>query len=154
MLLAPTLLKDTSRPPRRQNALTMSPCSSDVSACPKRLRSASDVPSLASFYEKLLATPSKGNDDYVELHPGGAILAIVSRNAVNYMHGGEWPAVKNSSAVLEFEVDDVDAERARVDAFVTDWLQQPKDMPWGNRSMLFRDPDGNPVNFFKPAAKS
>lgn len=113
-----------------------------------------DVPSLASFYEKLLATPSKGNDDYVELHPGGAILAIVSRNAVNYMHGGEWPAVKNSSAVLEFEVDDVDAERARVDAFVTDWLQQPKDMPWGNRSMLFRDPDGNPVNFFKPAAKS
>jgi hypothetical protein len=36
---------------------------------------------------------------------------------------------------------------------VTDWLQQPKDMPWGNRSMLFRDPDGNPINLFKTAAK-
>jgi len=25
-------------------------------------------------------------------------------------------------------------------------------MPWGNRSMLFRDPDGNPINLFKPLA--
>jgi hypothetical protein len=23
-------------------------------------------------------------------------------------------------------------------------------MPWGNRSMLFNDPDGNVVNFFTP----
>ncbi len=45
-------------------------------------------------------------------------------------------------------------ERERVDAFVTDWLQQPKDMPWGNRSMLFRDPDGNPINLFTPLTKT
>jgi predicted enzyme related to lactoylglutathione lyase len=113
-----------------------------------------DVSSLASFYEKLLRTPPEGNDDYVELHPDGAILAIVSKKAANYMHGGEWVAAANSSAILEFEVDDVNAERERVDAFVTDWLQQPKDMPWGNRSMLFRDPDGNPINLFKPLAKA
>jgi predicted enzyme related to lactoylglutathione lyase len=112
-----------------------------------------DVSRLASFYEKLLGVPSKGSADYVELHPGGAILAISSRKAAHYSRGGEWPAGGNSSAVLEFEVDDVDVERARVGAFVTDWLQQPKDMPWGNRSMLFRDPDGNPINFFKPAAR-
>jgi predicted enzyme related to lactoylglutathione lyase len=112
-----------------------------------------DVSSLARFYEKLLGTPPKGNDDYVELHPEGAILAIVSKKAANYMHGGQWSAGANSSAILEFEVGDVDAERVRVEAFVTDWLQQPKDMPWGNRSMLFRDPDGNPINLFKTAAK-
>ena len=112
-----------------------------------------DVSSLASFYEKLLGPPPKGNDDYVELHPEGAILAIVSKKAANYMHGGQWSAGANSSAILEFEVGDVDAERVRVEAFVTDWLQQPKDMPWGNRSMLFRDPDGNPINLFKTAAK-
>ncbi len=108
--------------------------------------------SLAAFYEKLLGTPPKGNDDYVELHPGGVILAIVSRKAAEFMHGGEWVASANRSAILEFEVDDVDIERERIDAFVNDWLQQPKDMPWGNRSMLFRDPDGNPINFFKPLA--
>jgi catechol 2,3-dioxygenase-like lactoylglutathione lyase family enzyme len=27
---------------------------------------------------------------------------------------------------------------------------EPTDQPWGNRSMLFRDPDGNLVNFFAP----
>lgn len=111
-----------------------------------------DVRSLAAFYEKLLGTAPKGNDDYVELQPEGAILAIVSRKAANFMHGGEWPAAANRSAILEFVVDDVDAERKRIDGFVSDWLQQPKVMPWGNRSMLFRDPDGNPINFFKPLA--
>jgi predicted enzyme related to lactoylglutathione lyase len=113
-----------------------------------------DVSSLASFYQKLLGTAPQGNDDYVELHPQGAILAIASQKAAEAMHGGQWAAAANRSAILEFEVDDVDAERERVDAFVTDWLQQPKDMPWGNRSMLFRDPDGNPINFFKPPAKA
>ena len=111
-----------------------------------------DLPRLATFYEKLLGTSPKGSGEYLEFHPGGAILAIVSRKAASFMHGGQWPT-DATRAILEFSVDDVDAERERVDSFVDDWLQQPKDMPWGNRSMLFRDPDGNPINFFKPAAK-
>jgi hypothetical protein len=28
---------------------------------------------------------------------------------------------------------------------------EPTDQPWGNRSMLFRDPDGNLINFFETA---
>ena len=110
----------------------------------------SDVARLTTFYEALLAIPSEGNDDYAELRPGGAILAIVSKSACDYLYGGAWEAAANLSAILEFEVDDVDAERRRIDTVVSDWLFEPKDMPWGNRSMLFRDPDGNPVNFFQP----
>lgn len=109
-----------------------------------------DVPRMTTFYAALLGVTPQGSDDYVELRPGGAILAIVSRRAAEQMHGGEWPAAANRSAILEFEVSDVDDERARIDGLVSDWLQQPKDMPWGNRSMLFRDPDGNPVNIFSP----
>ena len=112
-----------------------------------------DVPRLASFYENILGLQGRGEDSYVELRPGGAILAIVSSKAARFIHGGEWSAGANKSAILEFEVDDLDAERARIDPFVTDWLQQPKDMPWGNRSMLFRDPDSNPINFFRPIEK-
>lgn len=26
-------------------------------------------------------------------------------------------------------------------------------MPWGNRSMLFRDPDGNLLNLFEPVTE-
>ena len=25
-------------------------------------------------------------------------------------------------------------------------------MPWGNRSLMFRDPDGNLINFFTPVS--
>lgn len=110
-----------------------------------------DVRALAAFYEKLLGSSAKGTADYVEIDPGGAILAIMSRAAAKLTYGGEWPAAGSSrQAILEFCVDDVDAERTRIDGLVKDWLQHPKDMPWGNRSMLFRDPDGNPINFFKP----
>lgn len=109
-----------------------------------------DLPRLAAFYAKLLGAEPQGSGDYVQFRSGGAALAIVSRLAAEQMHGGSWPGATNQSAILEFEVADVDAERTRIDGLVSDWLQQPKDMPWGNRSMLFRDPDGNPVNIFSP----
>lgn len=47
-------------------------------------------------------------------------------------------------------MDDVEAEYERLNPFVRDWEQQPTLMPWGNRSILFRDPDGNLVNLFAP----
>lgn len=109
-----------------------------------------DLPRLVAFYTELLGTEPQGGGEYVELQPGGAILALVTRRAAEQMHGGSWPEAANRSAILEFEVADVDAERARIDGLVSDWLQPPKDMPWGNRSMLFRDPDGNPINVFSP----
>ncbi len=31
-------------------------------------------------------------------------------------------------------------------------VQKPTTMPWGNRSLLFRDPDGNLVNVFTPVS--
>ena len=109
-----------------------------------------NVRNLSAFYERLLGTSAKGTDDYVELQPGGAILAIISRNGAKFTYGGEWPAGSSGQTILEFSVDNVDVEHKRIEGFVSDWLQQPRDMPWGNRSMLFRDPDGNPINFFQP----
>lgn len=109
-----------------------------------------DVAALAAFYEALTGMSPVGSDDYVEFRLPGAYLAICSRGSAAFMHGGTWQAAANRSAILEFEVDDLDAERARVDGLVTDWIQQPKTMPWGNRSMLFRDPDQNTVNLFTP----
>lgn len=29
-------------------------------------------------------------------------------------------------------------------------MTEPTTMPWGNRALLFRDPDGNLVNLFTP----
>jgi uncharacterized glyoxalase superfamily protein PhnB len=52
--------------------------------------------------------------------------------------------------ILEFEVADVDAERARLNSIITKWVLEPTNQPWGNRSMLFRDPNGNLINFYTP----
>jgi catechol 2,3-dioxygenase-like lactoylglutathione lyase family enzyme len=50
--------------------------------------------------------------------------------------------------ILDFEVADVDRERARLDTVVDEFVLEPTTQPWGNRSMLFRDPDGNLINMF------
>jgi hypothetical protein len=46
----------------------------------------------------------------------------------------------------------VDSEYQKVKKLVTEFVQEPTTMPWGNRSLLFRDPDGNLVNFFTPVS--
>jgi uncharacterized glyoxalase superfamily protein PhnB len=54
------------------------------------------------------------------------------------------------AVIIEWQVDDVDAEYARLSADIADWVQTPTTMPWGNRSVLLRDPDGNLVNLYTP----
>jgi uncharacterized glyoxalase superfamily protein PhnB len=51
-------------------------------------------------------------------------------------------------------VEDVDAHYTRLKDSVDDWVLEPTTMPWGNRAMLFRDPDGNLINFFSTAARA
>lgn len=45
---------------------------------------------------------------------------------------------------------DVDAEYGRLTDHLDEVVQVPTTMPWGNRSLLVRDPDGNLVNLFTP----
>ncbi len=114
-----------------------------------------DVPALTAFYEKITgiaAVAPFGGSDYTEVRTPGIILALVSLSGVEQYNAGAASAAANRSVILEFEVDDVDAERSRLQAAVTDWVQEPVSQPWGNRSMLFRDPDGNLINFYAPAA--
>jgi uncharacterized glyoxalase superfamily protein PhnB len=59
-------------------------------------------------------------------------------------------AADNHSVIIEFFVDDVDAIYENLTGFVPGFVNKPTTMPWGNRSLLFRDPDGNLVNFFTP----
>ena len=50
-------------------------------------------------------------------------------------------------------MDDVGARYQKLSGLIGDSVvQKPTTMPWGNRSLLFRDPDGNLVNFFTPVS--
>jgi hypothetical protein len=52
--------------------------------------------------------------------------------------------------VLQFRVDDVDQQYLRLQDFVKTWVKPPTTQPWGTRSIYFRDPDGNLVDFYAP----
>jgi catechol 2,3-dioxygenase-like lactoylglutathione lyase family enzyme len=108
-----------------------------------------DVSALATFYQRVTGAEPKGFDQFLELQIGTFTLAICSEASVTQSNAGA-PAAKNRAAILEFRVDDVDDERQRLSDIVDDWVQDPTNQPWGNRSTLFRDPDGNLVNLFTP----
>jgi uncharacterized glyoxalase superfamily protein PhnB len=50
--------------------------------------------------------------------------------------------------MLEFEVDNVDAEYERLSDLGTGVVKELTTQQWGNRSFWLRDPDGNLVNVF------
>ncbi len=47
----------------------------------------------------------------------------------------------------------MDSEYQRLKPIVSDWVQEPATMRWGNRPILFRDPDGNLVSIFTPVTE-
>jgi uncharacterized glyoxalase superfamily protein PhnB len=112
-----------------------------------------EVKKLAHFYEQVTSVKAiLYTDDFAELHTSNGTLAIGSTRTLQLFGGNDVAmAAKNRSAIIEFLSVDVDADFERL----ADWLgdavvQKPTLMPWGNRSLLFRDPDGNLVNFFTP----
>jgi len=108
-----------------------------------------DVDRLARFYETVTgAAAARGGPGYVELETPCAELAIAGAG-VRAAYGADVVATAaNRSAILDFEVEDVDREYDRLRGVVKDWVLPPTNQPWGTRATLFRDPDGNLINYF------
>ena len=107
------------------------------------------VPTLAHFYELVTGIAPVGcSEHYVEIETAAAVLAICSKESVSIFNAGAAEPKDNRSVIIEFEVADVDCERARLANVVRKFEMEPTNQPWGSRSMLFRDPDGNLVNIF------
>ena len=110
-----------------------------------------DVARLVRFYEQ--ATGVRANwatEDFAELRTTHGTLAIGSTRTVPLFAPGSARPADNRTVIIEFLVDDVDGVYKELAGFVEDFVNEPTTMPWGNRALLFRDPDGNLVNFFTP----
>ncbi len=106
---------------------------------------------LVEFYEPVLRVKAKRTGDtYAEFRTGASVLAIFSAEAQEKYIPGSAEAAKNRSAIMEFQVADVDQEYSRLQPVVKSWVKPPNNQPWGTRSIYFRDPDGNLVDFFTP----
>ena len=112
-----------------------------------------DIQRLTRFYERITGLKmTMYTEDFGELQTPAGTLAIGSTRTLQFFGGDIARPADNHSAIIEFHVADVDATYRSLAAVIGDALvQEPTTMPWGNRSLLFRDPDGNLVNFFTPA---
>jgi catechol 2,3-dioxygenase-like lactoylglutathione lyase family enzyme len=111
-----------------------------------------DVKRLVDFYEPVLQQKAKwSGGDYAEFAAGGNVLAIFSAEAQERYIPGSAESARNRSVILEFQVADADREYERLQDLVVNWVKPPTTQPWGTRSIYFRDPDHNLVDFFQPA---
>lgn len=112
-----------------------------------------DINGLVDFYEQVTGMPIlRHTPDFAELQTKMATLAIGSTRTLQFFGGdGVAQASQNRSAIIEFLVEDVEKDYERLADFLQPYIvQKPTTMPWGNKSLLFHDPDGNLVNLFTP----
>jgi catechol 2,3-dioxygenase-like lactoylglutathione lyase family enzyme len=110
-----------------------------------------DAARMAEFYERVTGMPAHwSTPDFAEIRTAVGTLAIGSTRTVSLFGEGSARPADNHTAIIEFLVADVDAEYSRLRGFPIAFVNEPTTMPWGNRSLLLRDPDGNLVNLFTP----
>lgn len=111
-----------------------------------------DLEGMVAFYERVTGQPAERPAPVFAQFTGpGGTLAIASTATVAMLGGALTPAT-NRSVLIEFEVADVDGDFAGLQLGSDDVVLEPTTMPWGSRSALVRDPDGNVVNLFSRPA--
>jgi catechol 2,3-dioxygenase-like lactoylglutathione lyase family enzyme len=103
---------------------------------------------LRSFYAAILQVEAEGDDMFTMLSTPGAALSIFAEEGMERMAPGSMQDSGCGRYTLEFEVEDVDKEFARLKALDVIFVKPPSTQTWGRRSVWFRDPDGNIINFF------
>jgi predicted enzyme related to lactoylglutathione lyase len=112
------------------------------------------VPTLVRYYTEILGCAAQGDDSHAEFVFGDTSIAIFSRQGMEDMAPGCTAGTGAGAVTLGFQVDDVDAQYARIQGLGTVIVKPPATYPRGARSFWFRDPDGNIVDFFSPVAQA
>ena len=111
---------------------------------------ARDIKSLVSFYEKVMNQKAEWLAPvFAEIVTPAATLALGAAETVALFKPGSAEPAANRTAIVELQVDDVEAEFSRLKNDV-DVVHEPKMMPWGNRAAQFRDPEGTLVSLYTP----
>ena len=118
-----------------------------------------DVAGLAAFYAGLVRAEVPLNEYYVEVPAGPMTVGFSKRRFTEYcaaacpgparpLGGAAGSGPAEREVILDFLVADVDAEHPRIAALGAGLVLPPTTQPWGSRSMVFTDPEGNLVNVF------
>ncbi len=142
-------------PANAQSARDKEPAPAQTPALVNTCLITKNVKALVKFYATILKRDAQmSGEEYAEFHTGVGVLAIFSAEAQDRYIPGSAMAANNKSVVLEFRVGDVDLEYRRLHDVLKVWVKPPTTQPWGTRSIYFRDPDGNLIDFYsRPAAQ-
>ncbi len=111
---------------------------------------AADIKTMVHFYETVTGLSADWLAPvFAEIVTPSATLAIGSAETVALFQAGSCEPGANRTAIIEFMVDDVDAEFDRLKDKI-EMMYEPKTMPWGNRTFQFRDPEGTLVGLYTP----
>lgn len=115
---------------------------------------ARDIQAVVGFYEKLTNRKAEWLAPvFAEIVTTGATLAIGSAETVALFKEGTGEPAANRTAIIEFQVDDVEAEFSRLKDEL-EVVLEPKMMPWGNLAAQFRDPEGTIVGLYTPITEA
>ena len=115
---------------------------------------AADTKALVAFYEKVSGKTAEWLAPvFAEIVTPSATLAIGSAETVALFKPGSAEPAANRTAIIELQVDDVEAEFARLKDDV-EVVHEPKMMPWGNCTAQFRDPAGSLVSLYTPVSEA
>src|SRR5215471_17405761 len=113
---------------------------------------AADIKALVGFYEKVTGKTAEWLAPvFAEIVTPSATLAFGGIETVALFKEGSAEPAANRTAVIEFQVDDVEVEFARLKDHV-EIVHEPKMMPWGNCTAQFRDPEGTLVSVYTPVS--
>lgn len=111
---------------------------------------AHDIKSMVAFYEMVTGLAADWLAPvFAEIVTPSGALAIGAEDTVALWQAGCAEPGRNRTAILEFQVDDIDAAYARLKDKVA-LVHDMKVMPWGNKTFQFRDPEGTAVSLYMP----
>jgi len=119
-----------------------------------------DVPRLAAFYRSVLGFAVKQDlGPFVEFHGAGVRLAVCARSILRDASGHSSYAEAHQGQCFELAFPcetptEVDRAYAEIVAKGATSIHAPADMPWGQRTAMFADPDGNIHELFADLPKN
>jgi uncharacterized glyoxalase superfamily protein PhnB len=112
-----------------------------------------DINAMVAYYEMVTQTPAQWLAPvFAEIVTPSTTLAIGATETVALFKPGSAEPGANRTAILEFQVEDIDAEFERLKDSVS-IIQEVRMMPWGNKTFQFRDPEGTLVALYMPATE-
>ncbi len=108
-----------------------------------------DIPRMKNFYQSVLGFTIKQDlDQYVEFESPGIRFAICARSVLYAVskHPSYQQAHKGQAFELAFPLETptaVDESYTEIVLRGATPVQTPADMPWGQHTAMFADPDGN-----------